>query len=81
MSGPWCSHRAAWYGLVLRAVVVPLLGIAALAVLALMLWLGGGSSWMAALPIAVAVLGGLIIPGWSIAYAWGARGVTPSDAA
>lgn len=81
MSGPWRSHRAAWYGLVLRAVVVPLLGIAALAVLALMLWLGGGSSWMAALPIAVAVLGGLIIPGWSIAYAWGARGVTALGAA
>ncbi|SHI29029.1 hypothetical protein SAMN05216246_10180 [Actinomyces denticolens] len=64
----------------IRVVVLPLAGIAALA---LMIQLGGGvgPSWAAAPPIAVAALGGLIIPGWSIAQAWGLRGVTALGAA
>ncbi|QKD79170.1 DUF6541 family protein [Actinomyces marmotae] len=81
MSGSWCLRPAAWIGsTATRVVILPLAGIA---VLALVIRLGGavGPSWAAAPPIAVAALGGLIIPGWSIAQAWGLRGVTALGAA
>ncbi|WP_366181059.1 DUF6541 family protein [Actinomyces timonensis] len=81
MSGSRRPRPAARIGpTAIRVVVLPLAGIAALA---LMIRLGGavGSSWAAAPPIAVAALGGLIIPGWSIAQAWGLRGVTALGAA
>ncbi|GGO96094.1 DUF6541 family protein [Actinomyces gaoshouyii] len=81
MSGSRRAHRAARIGpTAIRVVVLPLVGIALLALMPL-LGGGAGASWAAAPPIAVAALGGLIIPGWSISQAWGLRGVTALGAA
>ncbi|WP_196716777.1 DUF6541 family protein [Actinomyces trachealis] len=58
-----------------RAVVAPVGGVLLLAVA-----LGPGrspeSSWLGAAPIILATVLGLLVPGWSVAQAWGLRGLT-----
>lgn len=63
-----------------RAVIAPAAGVA---LLALVLGAGGApeSSWWATVPVTVAAVVGLLLPGWLVAQAWGLRGLTAAGAA
>ncbi|SPT53288.1 Uncharacterised protein [Actinomyces bovis] len=63
-----------------RAILAPLAGVMLLAAV-----LGKGAaaegSWFTATPIFMAAVLGLLVPGWSVAQAWGLRGITAVGAA
>lgn len=63
-----------------RTVVAPAAGVVLLA-LVLGAWSVPESSWWAAAPLTVAAAVGLLLPGWSVAQAWGLRGLTTAGAA